>query len=311
MSHQVETAMFVHQPAWHRLGKVLDNPPTTEQAIISAGLDWKVIEEPVYRLKDGAPQEIPGYKSLVRDSDNSTLGVVSNYYTPLQNADAFKWFNFLLHEGEASLEAAGSIKSGRRVWILAKLNLEAMEVQDGDAVYPYLLLHNSHDGSTAVWLQFTPIRVVCWNTLSAAARSRHQDEQTGKALRIRHSSSVNQQMEIAQQVIDVASKQFTSSIADFRRMARKSISRELFELYVGKVLGTETPTSTKAYPQIEANFEAGRGNQGKTLWDALNGVTEWLDYQRGRSEATRLESAWFGNSAQLRIKAHEEALALL
>ena len=86
MSHQFESGMFVGQPAWHRLGKVLDNPPTTEQAIIEAGLDWEVLEEPVYRLKHDLPEIIPGYKSLVRDSDRKVLGVVTDFYHPLQNA---------------------------------------------------------------------------------------------------------------------------------------------------------------------------------------------------------------------------------
>ncbi len=311
MPHQFESGMFVGQPAWHRLGKVLDNPPTTEQAIIAAGLDWQVLEEPVYTLKDGTAQEIPGYKSLVRDSDSKVLGVVSNFYHPLQNREAFAWFDFLLHDGDVSLEAAGSLKGGKRIWILAKVNKAAADIKDGDVVNPYLLLHNSHDGSTAVWIQFTAIRVVCWNTLSWAASSRQADELAQKAIRIRHSSSVNTQLAVAQNALDFTRQQFKHTVAEYRAMARKPMTSELLELYIGNVLGTETPTSTKAWSQIIANFECGRGNQGQTLWDALNGVTEWLDYQRGRSEATRLESAWFGEGDRIRQIAHESALALL
>ena len=73
MSHQVESVMFVGQPAWHKIGTVLDNPPTTEQVIVEAGLDWTVIEEPIYKLEAGQPEVIPGYKSLVRDSDRPGL----------------------------------------------------------------------------------------------------------------------------------------------------------------------------------------------------------------------------------------------
>ena len=310
MSHQFESGFFVNQPAWHQLGTVLHNPPTTEQAIKEAGLDWKVLEEPIYKLEKQSPVIIPSYKSLIRESDRSVLGVVTQYYHPLQNDKAFSWFDFLLHEGNVTLEAAGSLKGGKRIWVLAKINQQA-EITDGDAVNPYLLLHNSHDGSTAVWIQFTPIRVVCWNTLSWAASSRHQDEQIGKAIRIRHSSSIHSQLAIAQEALDFARQTFAYTIADYRAMAQKSMSRKLFELYLEKVLGTESPTSTRAYPQIEANFLEGRGNQGKTLWDAYNGVTEWLDHQRGRSPKTRLESAWFGQSARIRTKAHEAALALL
>ncbi len=94
-------------------------------------------------------------------------------------------------------------------------------------------------------------------------------------------------------------------------MARKPMTSELLELYVGNAFGTQAPKSMRAWEQIVENFECGRGNHGKTLWDALNAITEHLDYQRGRSQATRLESAWFGDSAQLRTTAHEQALALL
>ena len=311
MSHQFESGMFVGQPAWHGLGKVLDNPPSTQQAIIDADLDWQVLEQPVYRVQNGKPEVIPGYKSLVRDNDARVLGVVTDFYHPLQNREAFTWFDFLLHEGNVSLEAAGSLKNGKRIWILAKINNADADILDGDVVKPYLLLHNSHDGSTAVWIQFTPIRVVCWNTLSWAASSRHQDEKAQKAIRIRHSGSITEQLALAQNTLDLTRQMFTHTVCEYREMARKSITTELLEFYVGKVLETETPTSTRAWSQIAQNFESGRGNQGQSLWDAYNAITEWLDYQRGRSEATRLESAWFGDSACVRHKAHVEALALL
>ena len=311
MSHQFESGFFVHQPAWHRLGKVLDNPPTTEQAIIDAGLNWQVLEEPIYQIENGQPQAISGYKSLVRDSDRRVLGIVTNFYHPLQNKDAFSWFDFLLHEGDVSLEAAGSLRKGKRIWVLAKINHAVADVTDGDVVNPYLLLHNSHDGSTAIWIQFTAIRVVCANTLSLAAASRYEDEQAHKAIRIRHSTTQGQQLEIAKSALDFTRQKFTHTVGEYRAMAQKQMTGELLEHYVGQAFKTASPTSIRAWEQIVQNFECGRGNRGKTLWDALNAITEYLDYQRGRSEATRLESAWFGDSAQLRTTAHEEALALL
>ena len=94
-------------------------------------------------------------------------------------------------------------------------------------------------------------------------------------------------------------------------MAKKNISKDLFEDYVGYVLDTDTPTSTRAYPKIEANFLQGRGNAGQNLWHALNSVTEWLDYQRGRTQESRLDSTWFGDSAKIREKAHQAALCML
>jgi phage/plasmid-like protein (TIGR03299 family) len=295
--HYFESGFFTNEPAWHGLGKVLQQPPTTAQAIAEAGLDWEVLEHPVFRLKDGEYQEIEGHKTLVRSSDERVLGVVTKHYHPLQNIDAFRWFDFLLHEGDASLEAAGSLKNGRRVWVLAKLNHAESEVTDGDEVRPYLLLHNSHDGSTAVWIQFTPIRVVCWNTLSFAAESRREDEANFKAIRLRHSSSMNEQLNIAQNVLN---------------LSQQTVER--LESYVSELLNIrdlENLHRKKSWDQILENFQGGRGNQGQTVWDAYNGVTEWIDYHRGRSAATRLESAWFGDGANLRQKAHEVALAMI
>lgn len=311
MSHQFESGMFVGQPAWHRLGVVLNNPPTIEEAIYASSLNWQVIEEPMYRLVEGQPKKVEGYKALVRDSDSSTLGVVTDYYQPLQNLEAFKFFDFLLHDGDATLETAGSLKSGKRVWVLAKLTQSPQEVQQGDAIAPYLLLHNAHDGSAAVWIQFCNIRVVCNNTLSMAASSAREGEKFGRAIRIRHSSSVNEQLRIAKQVIDVAKRRFTQSIADYKAMAQKPISQEIFEHYISRSLNVERPVDTRAYPHILQAFEAGRGNYGKTLWDAYNAVTEWIDHTRGRSEVSRLESAWFGEGSRIKDRAYEQALALL
>jgi phage/plasmid-like protein (TIGR03299 family) len=311
MPHEFDTGFLVNEPAWHRLGKVLDNPPNTEQAIIEAGLDWMVLEEPIYRIEKEGIVQIDTHKSLIRDRDRQLLGVVSKGYHPLQNSQAFRWFDALLHEGDVTLEAAGSLKKGKRIWILAKIQMNPLEIQEGDAVQPYLLLHNSHDGSTAIWIQFTPIRVCCWNTLSWAAASRYEDEKNHKAFRIRHNSNIDEKLALAQQALDLARRTFDIAVDEYKAMALKPISSEVLELYIGNIFNSENPTEHKAFPLIQENFEAGRGNNGRTLWSAYNGFTEWLDHQRGKSDASRLESAWFGDSARLRIKAHREALALL
>ena len=310
MSHKFESGFFL-TPAWHGLGKILDNPPTIEQAIIDAGLDWIVEEQPIYQQLDDGYVPILGHKSLVRSTDKKVLGIVSDMYKPLQNQDAFGWFNFLLHENNISFEAAGSLKGGRRVWILAKINESTLDVDNGDVVNPYLLLSNSHDGSTAVWVQFSAIRVVCNNTLSLALSSRYKDEARGKAIRIRHSSSIKEQLSIAQNALDFARQRFQYSVEEYRKMAKKSISKDLFEDYVGYVLDTDTPTSTRAYPKIEANFLQGRGNAGVSLWHGFNAIAEWLDYQRGRTQESRLDSTWFGDSAKIREKAHQAAVCML
>jgi phage/plasmid-like protein (TIGR03299 family) len=139
MAHEFETGFFVKEPAWHKLGTVLSEAPTIAEGIIKAGLDWQVLERPVYSQDDrGNFNQAPNHKAFIRSSDNSTLGIVSKNYKPLQNIDAFNWFDFLLNEGDATLDAAGSLKSGRKVWILAKINNTSLgEVRDDDVVNPY------------------------------------------------------------------------------------------------------------------------------------------------------------------------------
>ena len=325
MSHQFESGFFVNQGAWHGLGTVLNNPPSTAVAIAEAGLNWHIIEQPIYTQSEQGLSPVSTHKSLVRSSDYQLLGIVSQSYKPLQNEQAFSWFDFLLHDGDVSLESAGSLKDGKRIWILARINQDPADIIKGDTVEPYLLLSNSHDGSTAIWIQFTPIRVVCQNTLSYALSRRKEDLNIGRAscsiastrgtratasraFRIRHQGNIEQKLSNAKTALDFARQRFEIATDEYKAMASVQLNQQDLDLYLSLVLDTDTPQSTRAYPQIIANFESGRGNKGQTLWDAYNGVTEWLDHQRGGSDSSRLESAWFGNSAKTRSQAHQSAL---
>ena len=314
MAHQFESGFFTGRGAWHGLGTVLESPPTIAEAITAAGLDWQVEEKPIFFGDGQRMKKVDSHKSLIRSTDQKVLGVVGSNYQPLQNSEAFSFFDFLLHDNDVSLEAAGSLREGKRVWVLAKINNLEKEVSKGDSVKPYLLLSNSHDGSLAVWIQFTPIRVVCANTLSAAMRSRKQEREDNKALRIRHQGNMDNKMAIAKQSINFAKQNFEESIEQYQLMANRSIKSFEIDSYLAKIFNKESPEQAqdmKAYEQIIANFEKGRGNKGSTVWDAYNGVTEFLDYQRGKSDVSRLNSAWFGDSARLRTKAHSEALVLI
>ena len=311
MSHQFESGFFVNQGAWHGLGTVLDRPPTTAQAIKDAGLDWQVTEQPIYTQLEHGLSPVATHKSLVRSTDHQLLGIVSNGYQPLQNHDAFSWFDFLLHDSDVNLEAAGSLKEGKRIWVLAKINQNPTDIIKDDPVEPYLLLSNSHDGSTAIWIQFTPIRVCCQNTLSYALSKRQSNLSAGRAFRIRHQGNIQSKLNQAQNALDFARQRFAIATDEYKAMASVQLNQDDLDLYLSLVLDTDTPQSVRAYPQIVANFEQGRGNKGQTLWDAYNGVTEWLDYQRGNSDSSRLESSWFGNSAKIRALAHSSALELV
>ena len=174
MAHQLldDTMFYVGKTPWHKLGIPLDNPPTIEEAIKLANLDWEVTKVPTFykSYKSGkgwlhSNNIETGYFVTLKD-DETILGNVSKRYEVLQNIDAFSPFSVLLDNGY-NLETAGAVRNGRMVWILAKKDEETVKVGD-DVIERYALLMNSHDGSTPVFLQPTNVRVVCANTLDFA-----------------------------------------------------------------------------------------------------------------------------------------------
>lgn len=169
MAACVETMFSVRETPWHGLGTIIQEAPSSEEALKLAGLDWNVIQRPVYMRQDldgsGVQSiEIPGYKVNVRDTDNQILGMVTDRYSIVQNRDAFAFTDALLGEG-VRYETAGSLSKGKRVWMLAKLEGRIMT---DEAIDPYLVFTNSHDGTGAIRVAITPVRVVCQNTLNFA-----------------------------------------------------------------------------------------------------------------------------------------------
>lgn len=161
MAANVETMFCAKTPAWHGLGTVVKEAPSSEEAIRLAGLDWEVHSEPIF-LKDKVL--IEDRFANVRVSDRKVLGILGKQYKIVQNKEAFDFVDSLLGEG-ITFESAGSLNEGRRIWLLA--NLPSKKIL-GDEIVPYLVFSNSHDGSKAVTAALTPTRVVCQNTLNLA-----------------------------------------------------------------------------------------------------------------------------------------------
>ena len=162
MAANVETMFYTRQKPWHGLGTMVQEAPTSKDALILAGLDWQVIQKPII-TEDGIP--ISGFKANLRETDNRVLGVVTDRYRTIQNHDAFAFTDSLLGEG-VTYETAGSLQNGRRVWVLAKL--PQRYIISGDEITPYLVFMNTHDGTGAIKAAMTPVRVVCMNTLNLA-----------------------------------------------------------------------------------------------------------------------------------------------
>lgn len=314
MTHEFESGFFARQPAWHRLGVVLPEAPRLEDAITLAGLDWQVTTAPLYTVD---ADEVETHRVVIRESDKKILGVVGTGYRPLQNAKAFSFFEPFLDSGACSLEAAGSLREGKRIWVLARLEAAEAEVVGGDTVRGYFLLSNAHDGSQAVRAQFTSVRVVCMNTLTLADRRAKKGFED--SLRVRHTANVEEGLRSVQGTIDMAHRTFSATLSDFQRMAARPIGVEGLSKYVTETLDVPEPLHRsgkmpRAWEAILSAYYHGPGAEKKgvfgTYWGAYNAVTHWVDHTRGTSgEDQRLDSAWFGSGSRIKRRAFELAVA--
>lgn len=325
MAHNVMNAdtnpamMAVGEPPWHKLGTLLDKPPTTAEAIKAAGLDWRVRKAPLMAYDTSGVLDTP-WHAVVRDPvkgehQPTVLGVVGEEYHLLQNAQAFAFFDPLLKSGNITLETAGALGVGERVWVMAKVDGD-FDVVIGDPVQQYLLLANSHDGSCSVQVKFTPVRVVCQNTLNMALSD-------NLGLHIRHNRSMRGRLADAQLSLEVILDSFGQIKKMLQAMAGVKMTAPSLEKYLLAVM----PEPRQAHDEAARRriemirrrrnharqlFETGMGQQQQgtrgTLWAAYNAVTELADHHLQKAQTSRyLESAWFGEGDQLKRRALQEA----
>ena len=310
MPAAVEQMMFVGATPWHGLGNKVDADIGVEDAIVAAGLDWEVGLKDLQTV-DGVPVN---HRATYRKTDGSILGVVGPRYTPLQNKDSFDWFQPFLDAGECSIHTAGSLHSGQKVWVLAQLNRDNSEIVSGDDVSKFILLSNSHDGTTAIRVGYTPIRVVCVNTLAMA----HSKGSGSQLIRIRHTRSSKNNLEQVRDIMDNINAQFEATAEQFRFLVSKNFNQADIRRYVKTMLGIEgtvdgdIKTRTRnIMDEILALVEGPKQsatNVRGTWWAAYNGYNEYLNYNKGRTEDNRLDSLWFGANANDNIKALEKAM---
>lgn len=213
MAANVETMFYVREKPWHGLGTCVQEAPTSAEALRLAGLDWEVRQRPI-QVCGGS--KIDNFKANVRSTDGKVLGVVTDSYKIIQNADAFSFTDSLIG-GDVRYETAGSLKEGRKIWLLAKMPTRMVA---GDEVEPYLCFSNTHDGSGAIRVCMTPIRVVCNNTLNFALRTAHRHWST------RHTGDLQMKMQEARMCLDLAD-QYMNGLAEFGdRLANIRITDE-------------------------------------------------------------------------------------
>jgi len=333
MAHQFSSGAFFNgQAAWHGLGTVLDGTLPAREAFRLADADWQVLSTPIF---DPAGLPIDGYQAITRADNGHVLSVQSSSYGIVQNEQLIRLAE-ALHE-DASMDAVVVLQEGRKVAFTARIKGAEGEVVKNDEVHQYFVGTTSHDGSIAFQAIFSPIRVVCMNTLSATLR--HADHAAGnKRMSIRHTANANSLIKRLPEVIDFKRQQFTHTLEELQIMASKPCTDAQFKAYVEKVFADQLagtindkrgdassarPKTVQDLPQWDGlcNKWAGdaigadiSGVKG-TMWGAYNTVTEFLTHEAGRSSDStdaarrRLESLYWGTAAATLNKAHALALA--
>jgi len=304
MAHQVETMAYAGEVPWHGLGKQVLPDLSPEQMLYEAGLDWSVEKVPAFAEVNGEKVAV-GKSALVRSSDSKVLDVVGDDWNPVQNAEAFGFFADFVSEGNMEMHTAGSLKGGQMVWALAKVKDESFELFGDDRVDSYLLFSNPHMYGKSIDVRFTPIRVVCNNTLTLSLgtssnnsvkvshRTQFDAEQVKETMGIA-SSKLNQYKEMSQ---FIASKRFTED-------SKIEYLEKLFPV-LGEAKRKQRSKSATGVLDIldtQPGAEYGEG----TFWQLFNGVTYYVDHEMGRNADNRMKSAWFGYG----VKKKQDALAL-
>jgi phage/plasmid-like protein (TIGR03299 family) len=309
MSHNINEGriFYVGEKPWHGIGQELANPATAKEAIEAARLDYQVGLVEIQTV-GGIP--IIGKRATVRRDTKTALGVVGEDYRIVQNVEAFGFFDTIVGEGQAIYHTAGALGQGERIWILAKLPKE-MVVAKGDVVEKYLILTNSHDGKSSLRMYFSPVRVVCQNTLTMSLSD------AGDGIAIRHTGNIKAKVDEARRVLGIAVKfydkveEVIQALASFK-IDPKMVDKYFEELIFGEGKDKESTRLKNQKTDLLTLFESGRGNQlagvRHSAWAAYNAVTEYVDHSRTvkglkQDPTNRLKSIWFGSGAQVKARA--------
>lgn len=324
--HENDTMMSVKEVPWHKLGKVFaEAPKTTKEAIDQSGLGWDVFQKNI--VTDTA--DITAFTGMrynyrmIGDQEH-VLGVVGNNTKILQNSEAFDFFDPFLESGLVGIETAGSLFNGGKVWILAKLEGQD-EIIPGDMINRYLLLSNDHRGKASINVGFTPIRVVCNNTLTAAHNSK-----ASKLIKVTHAGNIVENLESLRETIDLVNQQFIATAEHFKLLASKPINQDDLKKFVKVMFSqkklekdlnleddSEDERKSRVLDTIQGLFESGLGTDipgvRGSAWGLYNAMSEYEQYVRGNAKTTaetRLNNIWFNPGDSLTKKSLNYLLAV-
>ena len=295
MPANVESMFYVRQAPWHGLGVRVEEAPSSQDALRLSGLDWQVVQQAI-TTTEGVP--IPGYKANLRDTDHQVLGVVTDRYRVVQNAEAFVFTDGLLGEG-VKYETAGSLQNGRKIWLLAKL--PDKYIIEGDQIDPYLVFSSSHDGSGSIKVAMTPIRVVCQNTLNLALSS------AKRAWSTIHVGDLAGKMTEAHNTLLLAEKYMGQLGLEFSRLSKVKLSDQKVFQYIDQLLPLDdqpTQIHRKNILRIREDmkqryFDApDLQHVGKNAYRFLNAVSDFATHAKPLRETASYRENLFARTME-------------
>lgn len=320
MSHLVETMAYANEVPWHGLGNNINPDSTIEEWQRQAGLDWSVSKRSVmFNAPDHRRMEFGGtplshFKDkfvLARDTDNAPFSVVSGRYKPVQPKEVLEFFRDLIATHGMTIETAGSLAGGKKIWALAKTG-DAHKVLGNDLVNSYLLLATSYDLTFSTVAQFTSVRVVCNNTLQQSLKNyigrvsiphfkdfdtKHVHEQLGLG---------RAQWSAFSEALDAIAKVKLDGVKAY------TLVNKVFDVPLDVEIPSPNRQHVMPVMRMFHGTATGADIAGETGWGLVNAVTEYLDkYRRANNQSNRLNSAWFGDSAKIKEAVLKETLELV
>jgi len=321
MPHNVDSMAYYGDVPWHGLGTQIPERANSDEMIAAAGLDWEVESRPARGARQDWKERYSRYEivrlpRLDRSEHETLLAVTSRFYVPLQNIEAFEFFDPIIGANKACFETAGALGEGECVWVLAKMP-DVMEIVPGDPCLRYLLLSNRHDGKGSVAVKFTAVRVVCQNTLMLAMRD-------GESVyRVRHSKVMTVRLAEISEVLAMARETYEQCGELFKAMAATALSLGTLNRFLEAVYPrTNKQQTSEKRPEkwlrvmelLETSPDLQMKGVRGTLWGAYNAVTRFEDYRHSRtpeSSSARLNRVWFGSSADTKLRALVVARSML
>jgi phage/plasmid-like protein (TIGR03299 family) len=316
--HLVETMAFAGETPWHGLGNKLAQQQSIETWKEQAGMDWQIEQSEVRYISGsnhlGVINSFPEQKVLYRSDTKAPLAVVSKRFHVVQPGEILEFYRDLTAYNGFELETAGVLREGRKFWALAKTG-QSTSLKGRDRVDGYLLLATACDGTLATTAQFTSVRVVCNNTLSIALGN------ASSAIKVPHRSQFDPDAVKRQLGITVSS--WDGFVARMKALVERPVDPDTVEGLLRRVLtyaapeGKSVVVNEQALATVRSLYAGGgRGalmaSSRGTAWGVLNSVTEYVDHhRRARSDDHRRDAAWFGQGAQIKQRAWDEAMNLL